>query len=437
MIRICRWLLCCSIFVSCTKEPVYIETVNVSENPYLINLDTFSVNATVFRLDSFETGNTGIVVAGVHNDPLVGTTSAKTYLHFKLPVADYNNVGNQNEYFDSIVFVAKINTTFLGDTTVPFRLNVHRLEQEIYNEDNLFYNVSSFSEETGSLGVFNRSMRPLLGDSVRVKLKDDLGSELFRYYKEKNEIIRTDEAFQRWFRGIKLVPEGNGPLYAFPTADSNIYIRLYYHTDVAVRESKYLQFALSGAGKDFSEIATNTAGTAFASVTPGSSVKAEQIGNQYLFFPLAGIRTGFSFPTIKTIPGYGDFVRLMASQLQLYPNSGTYRDYTIPDTLNAYFRLPDLSYEGPLATLDGTASQTGSLVRDDLYGINTFYTWDVPAYISTEMTSNNYTERAFVPLSGNYKGTLQGKWNHRLLGTVESGKKTKLSVQLLVYQSNN
>ena len=47
-------------------------------------------------------------------------------------------------------------------------------------------------------------------------------------------------------------------LAPFPTADSNIYIRLYYHTDVAVRESKYLQFALSGAGKDFSEIATNS-----------------------------------------------------------------------------------------------------------------------------------------------------------------------------------
>lgn len=431
-----RWCIAgTALATACTKEPVYIDSVSVSDNPALVSIDTFQVKALVYRLDSFQTGGTGVVLAGTHNDPVIGRTTAEGYFVFQIPSVDYNSIGSVKDVYDSIVFTGRIHENYYGDTTVPYTVSLNLLSQEVYTESGEYYNTNSFAADGVTLGTFSRTVRPVAGDSVRIKLDDSFGQQFFQLYREKNAAILNNSDFQRWFKGIKITPDPQtGAVLGFATGDSSVRIRLYYHTNDIVVQKKEIEIFLGNSGDQFTALNTMTTGTAFQNLNPGSSLNSEQTGNTFAILPLAGIRTAFYCPSVRAVPTLGDFVQLLTAQLTIYPHATT--SYKYPDPFYMYLRKPDLSYEGPLAYSSGEGAQTGDLVTDPLYGKDTYYTWDVGAYISSEVLASDYSSRRMVPITDQTTGSLSASsWFQRLTGSSNSADRTlKLTTQALIYQ---
>lgn len=386
----------CIFIAGCTKEAQYIDTVTPSENTAITSVDTFQTSYSIQRLDSFQTSGTGVIVAGIHTDPVFGKTNSTSFFRFSLPGTDNPIKENNNLRYDSLVLIMNMSKDYYGDTISNFNISAYRLRDDIVSESNVFYNTSRFAAYPDALGSFNQRLRPAVSDSIAIRLSDDLGKEIFGFYKSNSSEITSTDNFQRYFKGITIqANENTNVLYGFKATDSTVRMRLYYHADISVKEKRTLDFTLQSGQFQFNHITTNTTGTPLQTLLPGKEISSVLLDNHFFIFPLAGIKTNIKFPSIKNILTVEGYVKILNASLQLKPVKGSYDEYPLMSSLNVFLQNSDLSYIGPLSLNNKT--QTGNLAIDNLYGENTFYSYNVSGYASSEIISSVYTTQKLVP----------------------------------------
>jgi hypothetical protein len=385
------------IFItSCQKTDISFGSQFVDNNyTQLIKIDTITTQLSTRFYDSIQTSGTGLGVAGIYTDPVFGTVKASSY--FKLIPPTYNSDSDYSRgSYDSLIIIIRPKKNFYGDTTKPVHLDAYRLAAVLQPSLNntVLYNKDTIAKYPTPLGSADFIYYPTRTDSIKIRLSDDLGKELFKYMQTKDGNIQNLANFQNYFKGLCISP-GNNPACMFSYSDS-IVMRLYYNNPGVIRAETYKDFTFNDATTQFNHIEINRAGTHLSGVTPDirSLVSSKLTGNASYLQSATGTSVKVSFPYIRSILQIPNIAKVTQATLVLRPVQGTYGyDYKLPDSL----RLSQTDmYNNALGDISISVSGTsytlyGTLNVDYLYGKNTQYTFDITSYILSQaaISENN------------------------------------------------
>lgn len=424
--------ICMLLLQACAKNTDYISNIAASENPFLLQVDTFSAQATIYRPDSFSTADKPVLFAGRYKDPVFGDVTCTPYFRVGLP-ADASDLTSQTSnanYYDSMFLVLKPKKIYYGDTTATYKLGLYRLSDNITNENNQFYNNHSFAAYPDALGNATVRWYPNGEDSlIRIKLDNSFGKELFDLFRANSTKVTDAAVFLDYLRGFKLVAEnGTNTIYGVPNTTDGISLKLYYHNDVGTNQDKVLDFPIVTSTYAFYSVNVNRAGTPLAALDSKTEmVAASMIYNQ----ELTGVKTRISFPYLADLQKNGSFVKVLAAQLDIKPDITRYASrYILPPDISMYYYNVGAALTGPLAATGSSTSQTGSLIIDENFGTNTGYAYDVMGFVNTELTATSFTTVSLVPVIADADNTL-----YQLVAGMpgDATYKSKLSVSMLVY----
>jgi hypothetical protein len=381
-----------SSLTACNKQSQYIEAVDLTNDLYIINTDTVKPEFKVYRVDSFQTSATGASIIGAVKDPAFGYISSQSFARFNIAGNYYETVGSATESFDSIVLIMRGDHRYYGDTTSSWSVNVHQLKQDVDGANINYYNQHTLLAATNELGSSSVKFRPHVDDSVRIRLAGDFGSAIFKLYKDRDSRIISETNFLQYFKGLRISPSDNNKvIYSFGSADSSMYIRLYYHDDQGRLVPKYLDFKSTGGRYQFNNIIYDASGSALESLTPGNEISSNELGHVLYVNDLAGIGTKVTFPSVSQLALIDNFVRLGRAQLDVKPIAGSTIGYPLIDYISLGITNAESGVITPLYSADASYIQLGDLYVDLLNGTNTGYQYDLTALLTAEINSNVYT----------------------------------------------
>lgn len=415
---------------ACTKADINFGSQYI-DNEYtrIISIDTFAPQLSTLYIDSFLTGASGRGVAGVYKDPQFGLVTAKSY--FQLQPPDYvTNTDYTGTTVDSFVLVLKPDGTYYGDTAKNLTLRIFQLKDDIaaIGNNTEFYNVDTIAVNT-LLGEKTFAYTPHNTSDISIRLDDDMGEQLLQLYRQKSTYVQSSNEFIKYFKGISIQAAGNDS-YVFGVKDS-IKMRIFYKERSATPKDSTIDFTLNNISHQFNNITINRSGTALSGISSQNKLISSSItGDAGYLQSITGTVVKVSFPSIRNllkIPGYTKLARAL---LVIRPVAGSFNGlYYLPDSL----RLSQTDLNNKIGTdlTDNTSDLRvlyGNLNIDDLYGQNTYYTYDITGYISTELgiSLNNQDGLIISPPTPGF----DSKFYRAVIGDVNN-KQSK--IQLLLY----
>ncbi|MDO1511730.1 DUF4270 family protein [Maribacter confluentis] len=310
-----------------------------NSNIQLYHIDTLSVETSTMKFDSILTSESTRILVGRYHDSIFGTVNASGFMQF-LPSTYSIDTEAQ---FDSIVFIAGYDNYYYNDTLQKNTIEIKRISEQLKPADgDNFYNTSTITHDEENLGSIEYYPRPISGDSIRIKLMDHYGTDIFDQLQEKN-IVNTDEYIDR-YKGIAMVPRGsdNGSIIGFSKSADRTFVRLYYSIPTSEESVQgYLDIRLNTTSTPipfFNQI------TADAPIPPLQTLINSEINlasaasnNQSYIQSGIGIAMRLQFPNMSTlfdIPGNGT---ILDGVLKIKPAPLSYSDELIlSDSLAVY-----------------------------------------------------------------------------------------------------
>ncbi|OYW16703.1 MAG: hypothetical protein B7Z54_09575 [Sphingobacteriales bacterium 12-47-4] len=182
---------------------------------------------------------------------------------------------------------------------------------------------------------------------------------------------------------------------------------MFYHHTVPYPESKEVDFLSVNDSYAFNQIKADRSGT-FLANGPASSnglseISSSASGNLSFMQSNAGLYSKVIFPSLRNILQREETLRLLKAELFLRPIKSSYDDarFPLPDTL--YMVETDGSNVAGNAVADssGTDVQYAYPVIDQLYGVNTYYRFEVTNYIKAMLANSSATDDGFFILQKN------------------------------------
>jgi hypothetical protein len=348
-------------------------------------VDTFSVITSVVQLDSVLTNGTNTILLGQYKDDDLGTVHASSYFQI-LPKTVF--APNLQDVFDSISLIMPYTRTFVGDTTVPMKINVYQLQEQIKYRLLLYgteHKLSVFNQGdppyyTGD-GLFNTTKfrhnnTPIVSTTIRffprrdsvinIKLPYSFGANWFRLAQKDtavrpasssgdpevgifrrfgiNEGETAPDFIANFFNGIFMdVDAGtNGAIVSLgatstvsqpgsSSATKVLKIRLYYRTLVNdILQKKHFDFVVYQSSFQFNHIDFDRTGTAFAGLQKLQAMstaplgKPSPTGNKFYVQSGTGLVTRLDFPSLKSFFQVNNGIILNAAYLDIQPIIGSY-----------------------------------------------------------------------------------------------------------------
>ncbi len=380
--------IACLFFVSCEKEYIDFGSGFIDNSTTnMVYIDTSTVELSTLYVDSVTTSGSGSILAGNYNDPQFGAITSKSFVEMGIPTSydiPYGCV------FDSAELILKLNKTFYGDTLTPYNIAVHQLTEPLKFRTNeyQFYNNQNFNYNSTPLGSKQLLIRPGFHDTLSIPLPQAVGLDLFDKLRTNSLEVSSNEQFMNYFYGLAIVANNNNLIMGFK---DSVIMRLHYRKPDVFLINATIDFNINEADKQFNNISANRTGTAIAALGPSNSqLLSAQTQNKSYSQYISGALTKVRFPYLRNLLQLNNFVKVMKAQLILRPVSGTYFDYyKLPpelrlSTTDQYNQIgTDITLYNP--TTGQTENQYGNLFMDDLYGINTAYTYDITDYIKEQI----------------------------------------------------
>ncbi len=374
-------------FTACTKPDITFGTDYLNNSfTSIVSVDTATPAISTVLVDSFVSSGTGRAVIGQYSDPYFGSVTAQSY--FQLTPPAFSDVYSKSSY-DSLELIIKPNKSYYGDTTRPLLINVYRLAEQIEYAQNRssLYNVNSFATYPDALGSKSMVIRPSVTDTISIRLSDAAGKDLMDKFKNADDVIKTTNVFLTYFKGLRVSAGSSGYIFGF---SDSIIMRLHYREPGVITQSKSIDFILSNSSMQFNQITADRSGSALSNLSSSNNqIPSSATNNTSFLQSVSGAVIKVSFPYLRNFLQIPQYVKLVRAQLVITPLRGSFNNNT---TLPPYIRLSSTTYLNQFgadltATGAGGAStvQYGNLVIDNLYGVNTKYTYDVTAYITGQL----------------------------------------------------
>lgn len=387
------------VILSCTRNKIEFGTTPENNYTNLIFVDTVGVSLSTILIDSFATSNATSFLLGKYADPRFGTITARDFFQMTIPVS--TPTIPEHAVYDSLTFIFHPNDYYYGDTTVLQMFSVYELAETMtFSYNNSFYNTSNVPVKPTPLGIKTTRIRPVLDDSVEIRLNDTKGAELFAKLKNQAAEVLSEESFLNYFHGISLTTgNDNAAIYGINGEASNMQMRVYYHTTSPQPEKRVINFSSLANSYSFNQIIPDRTGTPLISSGGNNltEIPSSQTNNVSLLQPGTGVHLKMTFPSLHSILSSDKIVKLIKAELYVRPANQTFdkNKYKLPSPL--YLSKTDASN----ATTDVVADSTGTgilyanPITDDLYGENNYYRFNITPYINELLTNTGTEDNGF------------------------------------------
>lgn len=420
------------VLTSCYKNDIQFGN-NFTDNSYtrIVSVDTVTPEMSTVILDSFITNGSTTLMAGKYNDQLMGKVEAKTFLQFSHP--DTTSV-DVDAIYDSLVVIFPSAGYHYGDSTKYQTFSVYQLKDDIaYTYASNLYNTSDIAQKPFSLGSVTTKYCSTSGDSLQIRLSDDLGEVFMGLLKQEDDRIRSETNFLDYFKGIclRVNSTDSGSVCAFDGSAGKIKMKLFYHTSNPFPVLHTVTFVNNNVSYQFNQIKADRSKSLLKDVVPGGNdVSSSSLNDAGYTQSGTGVLLKLTFPSLRNLLQVSSVVQLLDAQIIIKPVTGTY------DATN--LRLPSslhLAYTGATNSIgsfltDGGANITASLYSDEIYGANTQYAFSVTNDINTLFKNTGLTQNGFFVLEEN--PLLVTRLDRAIIGSgYNATYKTKLVLKLL------
>ncbi|KUJ60235.1 hypothetical protein AR687_19285 [Flavobacteriaceae bacterium CRH] len=373
-------------------------------NNKVILIDTVTVEMSTINFDSLVTSSQGRILVGNYEDPIFGKIKSDSY--FQLAANSYallsagSDTESVNYVFDSISMILKYDNYHYGDTTSVQKFDIHRITQTVKpnTDDDSFYNNSTLSYGTESLGSISYIPRPVGKDSINIKMDAVFGEAIFQKFK-KREITGLDN-FTEYLKGLVLVSStsnSSSSLIGFNTTTS--VVRMYYSKYQSDEEkSYYIDFSISNGAKQFNSISSDKTGTLIQNLPISSSKLSSSLTNKQGFIQSgAGVACRIDFPNIKQLKYISEKGAIVDAELILKPVNNSYSEkYPLADSLSVFVgdnlnRISSTLLNSAGATVYGKLNQ-----KTDEFNENVGYSISVGGFLQKEMWKQSDSKSSLI-----------------------------------------
>ncbi|MHA4810725.1 DUF4270 family protein [Flavitalea flava] len=405
---------CLALFslVSCQKQPVLnfgSQFISDNNGANIVLVDTASVFLSTVYSDSTATAGTGYLQIGEFRDPYFGTINSRAFMQVA-PPSPIPTI-TVNDGYDSIglILLFKKGNPYYGDTTVSQSISINQVSTlyQLNSFQRGFFSNSSFPVDPVELGRGSATIAPNIpytdqgfGDTVKIKMNDQLGLQLFNMIYNKSDTITKSADWLAWFHGLCLsaTPGTRGAIFGFQ--DSAI-MRIYYHQAAAYTAFKFIDFNVTNRGFQFNNIVTDWTGSPLAKVTrPGPNPQtppatpSDSTDHAAYIQTMTGLNVKMTFPYLSGISARADYLSILRAELTVRPIPESFgTTQKLPPQMGIYQTDHNNLIGSPLVgSLSGSGGiQTGNLDLDYLSPLNTSYTYDVTNFVKYQILNNSTT----------------------------------------------
>jgi len=399
-------LLIITVFTSCQTDNAEGDFVVGSDylsiNNKVLLIDTLTVNVSTINFDSLVTSNQSRILIGNYTDPILGNVKSESYIQL---TPDSYTLGSSNSdtqtityVYDSIAMILKYDRYYYGDTTKTQTINIHRLTQKVKpnTDDNSFYNNSTLSYESQSIGSKTFHTKPIGKDSINIQIDPTFGKNLFnKLY--KNEITNSDE-FDDYFKGVVIKPTSNNSSSAIGFNTKSV-LRLYYKkTNSDSKHSLIKDFTISDLEKQFNNISLDRTGTIIQNLPDSRSKLASELtGNSAFIQSGTGLACRIDFPHIKELKYISEKGIIVDAELIIKPVKNSISSlFPLKDSLRVY-ECDNLNRISKILTNSDGSNMLAKLnTTPDEFNENIGYKVNIGTFLYQEMRKTTSSKSSLI-----------------------------------------
>jgi hypothetical protein len=397
-------------------------------------IDTCSIRMSTVSIDSMVTSGKNSVMAGSYSDTTFGRTECIAYMAFDVPSTQ--DPPDAEIKFDSIALVMSLNGVWTGDTTKYQLFNIYPLDEVItLPDDEEFYSTRQVSHGSVPMASFSLKPHPLGGEAISVRLPDSLGTSILHKIMSYDEVtLGSQDRFMAYLKGFTVTGgEGSNNILGINVSDTSMCIRIYYHYSTETRHEEVISITPLEE-RCFYGVTTDWDDTPFEGLK-GHELPSSETENMVLVQSLTASYVKIEFPYLNNLLELGDFGTVINAELLIYPVKGTYSNAVpLPSGLTLYISDEDDVAVSAITNYSGDALQTGDMVVDALYNIETYYSYNITTFLADQLGNIGINKRnlqLIVPedkLATSLNTLVAGDASH------ERGR-IKLKIRYLIYDS--
>lgn len=399
-----------ALFAACdsTGDSYVVGDVFSDNLAVLGYVDTFSLQLSTIRIDSFVTSGHSDFFFGYYKDEQIGNVLTETYI--PLVMSKKVNISEYAKY-DSLVICFKPKGGWIGDTISEKELKVYEVLEEI--KPDVFANVYSMfnnqrlKRSDNCIATIKINPNPKNGLVSYGKMSDSLGMEWFEKLRLNDDVMDNNVDFQRYFRGICVVPQTteftwgldfigspSGAIYNTNTYSiyaeyaPNFEIRLYYRQPDDLEDDSYISFVLDEERFAYNHYVNDRSGTAFEQLPiDGGKIRSSESNNMSYIQTGSGLALKIDFPSLFALRTFSEYVNVVDARLVIKPQDKSFDElYQLPSCL--YVAVTDESNElyGNLTDIRGNVIYSPIYYEDDRRE-TPFYSFSVLSFIRSRIKS--------------------------------------------------
>lgn len=433
-------LLFISLFSACQTDNAegkfVVGSDYLSINNKVLLIDTLTVNVSTINMDSLITSNKSRILIGNYTDPILGKVTSESYL--KLTPDSYYIGSSDSDtqtvkyVFDSIAMILKYDRYYYGDTTKTQTINIHQLTQKVKpnTDDTNFYNKSSLTYESKSIGTKTFYPKPIGNDSINIAMDASFGKNLFnKLY--NNEITDANE-FDDLFKGVVIKPSTTNSSNMIGFNTSSV-LRLYYKkANSDSKNSLTKDFALTDLTKQFNNISLDRTGTIIQNMPDSKSKLSSELTDNNAFIQSGtGLACRIDFPFINQLKYISEKGIIVDAELIIKPNKKSITSlFPLKDSLQVY-ECDNLNRISRVLTNSGGSQKLALLnTTPDEFNENIGYKVNIGSFLHQEMLKTTGAKSTLILAFPNIsKGV-----NRIVLGNQKNAEnKLKLKIYYISY----
>lgn len=385
---------------SCTKTDITFKDDDDDTDPSITYYENYPVQLSTYMTDSFITSGHSSWTIGYHRDNWFGNLEAAGFTELLLP--GENPLKSQSVLFDSLVLVLKPNGAWYGDTSLPLHFTVNRLTENISNEDDdtRYYYPRLFSYDPVPAGTRNVTLRPNRDSLITIRLSDAMGLELFQKLRTNAAEIHTQSAFINYIKGFRIGVDTSqtNTLAYFSIPSDSMVLRLDYRQNGTTFQEKKLNFRVN-TNRQYNYL---KADRTFSPLNVFTAFKkqlkaAELTAHKAFLHSNHGAMIKINIPDLLSLKELHPYVQVLKAELILRPAPGTYSyPYELPAALSLYSTDASNALLSQLTDATGQSAQTGNLMIDQLYGEQTYYSFDITSFIKSVISEGEFSKSALM-----------------------------------------
>ena len=427
-------LLYVALMTACSSEGFNMGGKFLDTDIRTVIIDTCSIRMSTVSIDSVVTSGKNSIIAGSYSDKTSGRTECTAYVAFDVPATQ--DPPDAEIKFDSIALVMSLNGVWTGDTTIYQLFNIYPLDEVItLPDDEEFYSTDQVSRGSDPIASFSLKPHPLEGEAISVRLPDSLGTSILQKIMSYDEVtLGSQDRFMAYLKGFAVTAgDQNNNILGVNVSDTSMCIRIYYHYSTENRNEKVISITPLEE-RCFYGVTTDRDDTPFEGLK-GHELPSSGTENMVLVQALTASYVKIEFPYLNNLLELGDFCTVISAALIIYPVKGTYSNAVpLPSGLSLYVSDEDDVAVSAITSYSGDALQTGDLVVDNLYNIETYYSYNITTFLTDQLGAigiNRRNLQLIVPedkLASSFNTLVAGDASH------ERGR-IKLKIRYLIYDS--